>query len=208
MFATKELLHIGRRNTIDQNLSRLCRSGKILRVGRGVYMKAGPKPIALPSPQEVALVKATAWGKRIMQSGLDAACKTGLVDEGEQKHVFLTSGCTTSFQSVAGTIHFRKTAPKKVLLGDSNVGTYLKALWHLGKEYCEHTDVLKRLFEPIWGNAFAREDLLTFAGIIPSWLRDKLDMQRYFHALMWERNNRKPIDRVTLAAVYAPGALR
>jgi len=78
----------------------------------------------------------------------------------------------------------------------------------MGRRYCERTDTLNRLFEPVWQNAFEREELLTFASIIPSWLRDKLRIERYFSALFWERMKRTPIDRVTMTAQYLPGALR
>lgn len=208
MFTTKDVLHCARRNTVDQALSRLCKKDVIGRIARGVYVKLPRRPIPLPTPQEVAQVKAQSWGKRIMESGQDAAFKLELTEEAEQALVFLTTGCTTAFNSVVGRIRFRKAAPKKVLLGDSNMATKVKAFWHMGKWFCRQTDCLRQVFEPVWQNAPEREELITFAAIMPSWLRDMLMLERYFNALHWERMKRAPIDLLTKTTQYLPGALR
>lgn len=208
MFATRALIHCAVRNTLDQTLSRLCKAGAIIRIASGMYMKPTSRPTPMPTPQEVATAKARAWGKRIMESGLDAAFKLKLFERGESEHVFLSSGCTTSFKSIVGRIHFRKTAPKKLLLGDRKIATFAKALWYMGRRYCERTDTLKRLFEPVWQCAFEREELISLASIIPSWLRDKLQLERYFNALFWEKMKRTPIDRVTMTTQFLPGGLR
>jgi hypothetical protein len=208
LFATKELVHCVKRDVLDQSLSRLCKKGRIIRVAQGVYQKPGLKPMPLPTPQEVATAKAKAWGKRIMETCFNAAAKLDLVEAGEQEHVFENSGCTTSFNSIVGKIVFRKSAPKKVLLGNSKVATSVKALLHMGRNYCESTGAMKRILEPVWQNVFEREELITFSAIIPSWMRDKLDIERFYSALHWERSKRTPIDRLTKTTEYFPGPLR
>lgn len=74
IFPTRSLLVYGRRATVDKSLSRLAAKGKIVRVTRGLYMKcSAEEKHPLPSIEEVARIKARAFGREIFAHGSTVA---------------------------------------------------------------------------------------------------------------------------------------
>lgn len=206
IFTAREVLHCATSNdAVYKCLSRFTNKGLLRRVASGVYMKAYPGPVVVPAPDVVAAVKAKAWGKRIMKTCQDAAVSLKLQEGENSDIVLLTSGCTSSFNTLQGRVHFRRTCPKKMLLGDSKVAVHTKALWYMGKDYCRSDEKLYELFKDIWNNHFERDELITFAAIVPGWLRDRAIKQKHYNPLKWERDKRKPSDRLILTSDYLPG---
>ena len=78
------LLHLGKRDAVDQALSRLARSGRLNRVCQGVYVRPietrfGPRP---PSVDKVIDSLAVLWGETIVPCGGAAANALGLSTPG------------------------------------------------------------------------------------------------------------------------------
>lgn len=98
LFTSNALLSCGSRTAVDQNLHRLAKQGIIIRVARGVFMRETADR-RRPSAQEVAIAKASAFGKQIAVSqanGKDSNSTT-----------FLCSGGSSSFQFGNMRIRFK-----------------------------------------------------------------------------------------------------
>lgn len=84
MFTTRDVLHCGKRSAVDQCLHMLIKNGMIIRLARGVFMR----PVAdsdLPSRAQIAVVKARAFGRRIINQSIAFARQLGLVEHDENK---------------------------------------------------------------------------------------------------------------------------
>ena len=88
------LLHLGKRTAVDQALSRLARSGRLMRIYQGVYML----PIetrfgrCAPSVGKALAALAALWGETIVPSGGSAANCLRLTTQNPIRSVYLTSG--------------------------------------------------------------------------------------------------------------------
>jgi len=88
------LLHLSNRAAVDQALSRLARSGRLMRICQGVYMRPVETRFGLRGPRiEWALTALSAlWGETIMPAGGSAANCLGLTTQNPVRSVYLTSG--------------------------------------------------------------------------------------------------------------------
>jgi len=78
IFPTRLFLPHGYRAAVDRCLARLVTQGRIVRVTRGVFMKTIPEQnLPLPSIEEVARIKARAFGREIFVHGATAAIRCG-----------------------------------------------------------------------------------------------------------------------------------
>ena len=88
------LLHLGNRAAVDQALSRLARSGRLMRICQGVYMRPvetrfGP---CAPSVDKALSALADLWGEIIVPCGGASAHVLGLTTQIPVRSVYLTSG--------------------------------------------------------------------------------------------------------------------
>ena len=69
--SAKMLLHLGSRQAVDQSLSRLARSGKLLRAGRGMYVSPVKSRFGTHAPSAHRLVEelSTQRGEIVAPSG-------------------------------------------------------------------------------------------------------------------------------------------
>src|SRR5580692_11733121 len=94
--SAKMLLHLGTRAAIDQSLSRLVRRGKLLRVGRGVYVSPVVTPFGSSAPLAERLIEelSAQRGETIAPSTATSANALGLTTQVPVRAVYLTSGRT------------------------------------------------------------------------------------------------------------------
>src|SRR5262249_17476331 len=94
--AAKELLHLGTRAAVDQTLSRLVRSGSLIRVSRGLYVRPIQGRFGVRPPEPATLVNAIAEqrGESVVPHGAAAANELGLTTQVPVREVYLTSGPT------------------------------------------------------------------------------------------------------------------
>ncbi len=166
IFSTREMLNYGRRSAIDQCLHRLVKTGRIIRLAWGLFIKDDIGRI-MPSPLTVAKEKARAFGKQICTDAADAAKHLNLAASGNQRITYAIQGHSSSFKYRNITIHFRGICARKMALGDGPVGLAIKALWHLGKEVCDQHALAKAT-----GN-FKRPERQQFnqsCHLMPTWM--------------------------------------
>lgn len=162
VFATRELLTFGKRGAIDKTLHRLVTKGAILRLARGIFVRADIN-LKTPSVEEIVRAKARAYSKMAVSLGSTIAPKYDLKKNTKGKSVCRRARCNnlncesespagsygvvgaaSSFQTLYGRVFFRSISPRKHILAQHKVGRILVALWHLGKNSIVDFEALQR----------------------------------------------------------------
>ena len=88
------LLHLGNRAAVDQALSRVARSGHLMRICRGVYMRPVETRFGVRAPRITKAIAALSqiWGETIVPCGAAAANRLRLTTQNPIRVVYLTSG--------------------------------------------------------------------------------------------------------------------
>ena len=136
IFTTRDLLCLTTsRGALDVAIFRLVEKGEIRRLARGVFIKNLLNQRE-PSIEEIAMVKASSFGKMIYQHGLNAASEIGFLSKKVfelTKYYFYTTGCSSSFQAGDTTVFFKSVSKRKTSITNSQSGKLLKSLWNQGE---------------------------------------------------------------------------
>jgi hypothetical protein len=207
IFTTKQVLVYGHRASVDSALWRLVKSGRIIRLARGVFIREDAKT---PSAWNVAKVKCNAFGKQIAKHGstllqeleqffysktyertnlLQVKLKDTISSSQEQKHttVFASNGKTSSFWFGETLIRIKGISPRKMQLNQSPLGEKLAALWHLGRnEHCaEYSKCIKLVKRELIREQ--RQQTQLSHPFIPEWLNKHFLTDWYKVALLDRR---------------------
>lgn len=136
-FTPKDFIDFGTRGSVDMALSRLAKSGKIRRVGRGLYdyPKLHDKLGALsPNVDNLARAVASKSGDKIGPAGAVAANSLGLSTQVPAKASYATDG-PSRIKNVAGRTLSLKHARAPLLDNASDrANAILQAIAHVGKD--------------------------------------------------------------------------
>lgn len=164
----KELLHLGSRAALDQSLSRLAKSGSLLRAGHGVYVRPvdtrfGPRPPAAPKVVE-ALAEAS--GETVVSSAAAAANALGLTEQVPIRLVYLTSGRSRRLAIGAQTVELRHAPRWQLELARNRAGHAIRAFaWYGRKRAGEATRSLRGVL-----SATELASLASVQGRLPEWV--------------------------------------
>jgi hypothetical protein len=170
--SARELLHLGSRAAIDQSLSRLVRSGRLMRAGRGLYVhpvatRFGERP---PSVESVVAALGKSKGETIASHGAVAANALGLTTQVPVRSVYLTSGRSRTLQLGAQTIEMRHAPAWQLAMADRPAGEAVRALAWLGKSKAnEALQSLQRNLSPD-----ALSDIVRARAQLPTWLAEQV----------------------------------
>ena len=170
-FTPTALLQHGTRKAVDMELSRLVKSGKIIRVARGIYVRpkenkyVGKVP---PSPFKIALAKANGT---IAVNGADALLSFGLSTQVPVRPVYYTTGPSKRILFGNMPIILRHVSPRKLVAPGTIVGLAISALWYLGKEQV-NAQVFKAIQQKLTRAEYAQ--LKASIPLMPAWMADKL----------------------------------
>lgn len=133
--SAKELLHLGSRAAVDQALSRLARRGRLLRAGRGLYVRPIETRFGSRSPSVESLVQAIAGskGETIASHGAAAANALGLTTQVPARSIYLTSGKSRQLQLGKQVVEFRHAPRWQLAMAGSPAGEAIRALAWLGE---------------------------------------------------------------------------
>lgn len=168
----KELLHLGSRAGVDQALSRLERSGAILRITRGVYVRPvqgryGPRT---PSPSTIVEAISHATGETITPHGAAAANTLGLSTQVPMRPIYLTSGPSRRLKLGGQMLELRHAPGWQLLLPGKAAGDAVRALsWGGAKQAHRSLETLRR--------KLPREELQSLTalrGRLPTWLAQEV----------------------------------
>jgi len=130
------LFSLGTRNAVDQALSRLAKSGALMRVGRGLYVR----PIQTrfgeraPDAHKVVTSLASQAGETMVVGEAAAANTLGLTTQVPVRPVYLSSGVSRRLQLGNQIVEIRHAPRWKLALANREAGTALRAMAWAGKE--------------------------------------------------------------------------
>lgn len=165
LLTTRQLLGWGSRAAVDQATYQLVKSGWIIRVARGVFMRKGSR---MPTVLEVAKAKAQAFGKQVYEHGANIAKQLGFAPREGRRTTFLCTGRSSSFRFGKIVIRFVGTSPRKLAGGDALSGKAIRAMWNLGKNTCT-PEMLSSTYSN-WGPA--EEEIHELASLLPEWMNN------------------------------------
>lgn len=158
--------------SIRKALSTLVKTGYLMRVAWGVYVRpkinrfVGP---AIPPSEKILNVVAKEETLGIL--GAEAAQQLGLITQMVMREVYLTSGRTRTIRLKNGrTISLRHASPRKLALSHRLAGVALSALWWMGKE--EVTPEMIRSIQQKLPPA-EYQALMEAIPLMPAWMREK-----------------------------------
>lgn len=182
IFKTREFLSYGSRTAVDQVLFRMVRSGLIIRLARGVFVREGSK---IPELFEIARAKAGAFGKQILRHCNDVAFDLGLTAAGNAEPTFATSGSSSSFLAGATRVHLRHIGPRKVHLGESQAGKALRSLWHLGRGLCKNFHIVSTQAKFLLRSD--RDEFRQSIAWMPTWMTRLIEVSPVFpEPALWD----------------------
>ena len=169
------LLHLGNRAAVDQALSRLARSGKLLRICQGVYMR----PIetrfgqCAPSIHKALAALSALWGETIVPSGGSAANCLGLTTQNPVRSVYLTSGPSHRLHFGAHPVELRHAPRWQLRAPYRKAGQVIRALAWLGPEEIE--DGLDAVLPSL--SVEDLNELSAARAVMPIWMAEPMSVR-------------------------------
>ncbi|MGF1592912.1 MAG: DUF6088 family protein [Kiloniellaceae bacterium] len=164
----KELLQFGSRAAVDQALARLCRSGALIRVARGIYVapvesRFGARP---PSPHAVARSLARVFGEPVEPHGAAAANRLGLTSQVPVRPVYVTAGRSRKFQLGAQSLEIRHVPKWQMQMANRPAGQAIRALAWFGESHAPavSSELKNKLPADEW------QALMSARPALPSWM--------------------------------------
>jgi len=166
------LLHLGNRAAVDQALSRLARSGHLMRVCQGVYMRPIETPFGRCAPSVAVAIEALSalWGETIVPCGGAAANRLRLTTQNPVRMVYLTSGPNRRLHFGSSVVELRHAPRWQLAAPRRKAGDVIRALAWLGPEEVE--DGLESVL-PMLSEA-EREELAAARAVMPIWMAEPL----------------------------------
>ena len=168
------LLHLGNRAAVDQALSRLARSGRLMRICQGVYMRPVETRFGQCAPSIGSAIKALSvmWVETIVPCGGAAANCLGLTTQNPVRTVYLTSGPSRRLRFGASVVELRHAPRWQLAAPHRKAGDVIRALAWLGPEEveCGLEAVLPTLSEA------ERDELAAARAVMPIWMAEPLSV--------------------------------
>jgi hypothetical protein len=166
--AAKALLHLGGRAAVDQALSRLVKRGRLLRAGRGFYVRPVESRFGARAPSVEKVVEAVAAqrGEIVASNGAAAANALGLTTQVPVRTVYLTSGPSRKLQLGQQTVEMRHAPGWQLILAHRPAGEAVRALAWLGPAKAEAA--LRTIKNKLSPAAFG--ELVSAGRLLPTWL--------------------------------------
>ncbi len=170
IFYRRDLLRYGKDNIVDGCIYRAIRSGEIIRLLKGVYIRRrvdGWKPTA----KEISRVRAEMLGRIITEDADSDIKNISNPDHENDSLTFNTTGRSIHFNYDGQIIRFRETTARKIKLNDSRIGKAINILWYLGPDF--PIDEARR-FIIKYLHAVERQQMRQELSGLPAWLMERL----------------------------------
>ena len=173
------LLHLGKRAAVDQALSRLARSGKLMRICQGVYMRPVETRFGqcAPSTGKAITALSALWGETIVPCGGSAANCLGLTTQNPIRMVYLTSGPSRRLCFGRHAVELRHAPRWQLVAPHRKAGDIIRALAWLGPEEIE--DGLEAVLPEL--SADELDELAVARAVMPNWMAESVSA-RLAHA--------------------------
>lgn len=170
--SAKALLHLGSRAAMDQALSRLVRRGRLMRAGRGVYVRPVEGKYGTRPPSAAMLVRTMGQqrGETVTLHGAAAANALGLTTQVPVREIYLTSGRSRRLKLGAQVVEMRHAPSWQLLMPERPAGHALRALAWLGPKHA--AEALRTL-----GRKLSKAELREIAAArsrLPTWMAQEV----------------------------------
>ena len=164
------LLHLGNRAAVDQALSRLARSGDLMRICQGVYMRPVETRFGPRSPRidEALSALSKLWVETIVPCGGAAANRLGLTTQNPVRMVYLTSGPNRRLHFGPSIVDLRHAPRWQLAAPHQKAGDVIRALAWLGPAEVE--DGLEAILPTL--SESDRDEFAAARAVMPNWLAE------------------------------------
>jgi hypothetical protein len=174
VFVPRQFLTLSSRASIDQSLTRLTRSGEVVRLARGLYVR--PKinkyvGAVTPEPAAIATSVAKAQGAKIQVNGAEAARRLELSTQVPTRPVYYTTGPSREINVGRLRITLKHASSRRFAL-EGLAGLALSALRHVGRAHVT-PEIIAHVKQQLPAEEF--EALRTAAMAMPAWLSEALN---------------------------------
>lgn len=171
----RALLHMGNRTAVDQALSRLARSGELMRIFQGVYLRPIKTRFGIRAPRLEAVLAALSdlWGEIIVPSGGATANFLGLTSQNPTRPIYFTSGPNRELHFGELIVELRHASRSQLTAPHTKAGDIIRALLWLGPREVE--DHLEKLWSTL-----SRKDLDELAAArstMPNWMAESVSVR-------------------------------
>jgi len=175
VISPKEFLHLGSRVAVDQALSRLAKTGVLLRVACGTYVTpvSGRFGTRAPAPEKVVKAMAGKSGEIIAPHGANAANALGLTQQVPIREVYLTSGRTRKLKLGRSEVLVKHVPQWMLALGTGQAGAAVRALAWLGPTHADES--LAKLRRTLPHTEWSA--LTSGRAALPSWMAQAIGKQ-------------------------------
>ncbi len=166
------LLHLGNRAAVDQALSRLARSDRLMRICQGVYMRPVETRFGTCAPHTRKALEALSalWGETIVPCGGAAANRLRLTTQNPVREVYLTSGPSRMLHFGSSIVELRHAPRWQLAAPHRKAGEVIRALAWLGPGEVE--DGLEAVLPTL--SETEREELAVARAVMPNWMAEPL----------------------------------
>ncbi|RUO18639.1 DUF6088 family protein [Aliidiomarina haloalkalitolerans] len=163
-FSIEGFYELGSEATVQKAFSRLAKSGEIVRVSKGFYVR--PRSIeslpgvrVMPSPEEVAKVWARTHGYKLAEQGFEAAYRLGLQTQAPARTVYWTNGPSREFKVGNSIVEVKHVAASKLKWLNQPEGLILRGLSVMEPEQLK-PEQFRKAFKRLSLNRIERERVL------------------------------------------------
>ena len=166
------LLHLGQRAAVGQALSRLARSGRLMRICQGVYMRPIQTRFGLraPSLKKALGALSALWDETIVPNGGDAANWLGLTTQNAVRSVYLTSGPNRLLHFGKHPVELRHAPRWQLASPHRTAGVVIRAIAWLGPDEIEES--LDAVLPTLSGEDL--NELAAARAVMPTWMAGPL----------------------------------
>lgn len=155
---------------IRQVLSRLVKSGEIMRATRGIYVRPKEVPYlgkVLPPSEEVVKAISKQTGEIITPHGAEAVRMLHLSTQVPMRPIYNTNGTSRKVKLGKQTITLKHVSPRKQVKPGTITGLVITALWYVGKSNITE-NMIKTLKERLNEQQFS--EVLKYTNQMPVWM--------------------------------------
>ena len=166
------LLHLGRRSAVDQALSRLARSDRLMRICQGIYMLPVQTRFGQCAPliDRALATLAALWNETIVPCGGSAANRLGLTAQNPIREIYLTSGFNKQLRFGGNIVELRHAPRWQLAAPNRKAGDVIRALAWLGPE--EVAGALAAILPSLDPDEF--EELAAARAMMPAWMAEPI----------------------------------
>ena len=177
VFTTRDCLKYGKRSIVDSVLFKLVKDETIYRLARGVFTRWTGN-FNFPTFFQMAVIKAKAFGKKLLVHGADTAAKYKLIPKGNEDPTYYVDGSSSAFLYRGQYIQLKKACKKRLQLPDDKAGLALRAIWHMGKDKVDEL-VLQKIAS-LWSPRAEIEKIYRGKAWMTGWIGDLFQTESYF----------------------------